>query len=116
LPPNAPVPRGKDVDIRLYVDLDHAGEKVTRRSRTGFLVYVNGALITWYPKRQPTVESSVFGAEFVALKNGMESVRGLRYKLRIAHDGCRDRRSAVRLTLTGTTCRLSTIRKGRTQP
>jgi hypothetical protein len=40
-------------------------------------------LITWYSKRQPTIESSVFGAEFVALKNGMELVRGLRYKLRM---------------------------------
>jgi hypothetical protein len=29
------------------------------------------------------VETSVFGAEFVAMKNGMECVRGLRYKLRM---------------------------------
>jgi hypothetical protein len=29
------------------------------------------------------VESSVFGAEFVAMKNGIETCRGLRYKLRI---------------------------------
>jgi hypothetical protein len=29
------------------------------------------------------VESSVFGAEFVAMKNGIETVRGLRYKLRM---------------------------------
>jgi hypothetical protein len=56
---------------------------MTRRSRSGYLVYLNGALITWYSKRQPSVESSVFGAEFVALKNGMESVHGLRYKLRM---------------------------------
>jgi hypothetical protein len=83
IPPNAPEPRGKVVDIRLYVDSDHAGDKITRRSRSGYLVYINGALITWYSKRQPSVESSVFGAEFVALKNGMESVCGLRYKLRM---------------------------------
>ena len=29
------------------------------------------------------METSVFGAEFVAMKNGMEAVRGLRYKLRM---------------------------------
>jgi hypothetical protein len=29
------------------------------------------------------VESSVFGAEFVAMKNGIETCRGLRYKLRM---------------------------------
>jgi hypothetical protein len=83
IPPNAPTPRGKEIDIRLYGDSDHAGNRLTRRSRSGYLVYINRALVTWYSKRQPLVESSVFGAEFVALKNGMESVRGLRYKLRM---------------------------------
>jgi hypothetical protein len=37
----------------------------------------------WFSKRQPTVESSVFGAEFVAMKNGIETCCGLRYKLRM---------------------------------
>jgi hypothetical protein len=41
------------------------------------------APIVWFSKRQPTVESSVFGEEFVAMKNGIETCRGLRYKLRI---------------------------------
>ena len=41
------------------------------------------APIVWFSKRQPTVETSVFGAEFVAMKNGMETLRGLRYKLRM---------------------------------
>jgi hypothetical protein len=39
--------------------------------------------IVWFSKRHPTVESSVFGAEFVAMKNGIESCLGLRYKLRM---------------------------------
>jgi hypothetical protein len=41
------------------------------------------APLVWFSKRQPTLESSVFGAEFVAMKNGIETCRGLRYKLRI---------------------------------
>jgi hypothetical protein len=41
------------------------------------------APIVWFSKRQPTVESRVFGAEFVAMKNGIETCRGLRYKLRM---------------------------------
>jgi hypothetical protein len=41
------------------------------------------APIVWFSKRQPTVESSVFGAEFVAMKNGIETCRGLGYKLRM---------------------------------
>jgi hypothetical protein len=82
-PPDAPKPRGKEVIIRVFVDADHAGEKLTRRSRTGFLIYVNMAPIIWYSKRQGTVETAVFGAEFVAMKNATEAARGLRYKLRM---------------------------------
>ena len=47
------------------------------------LIYCNMALIDWVSKKQPTVESSVFGAEFVAMKFGMEKLRALRYKLRM---------------------------------
>lgn len=82
-PPNAPPARGKPVDLRMCVDSDHAGDKTTRRSRTGFLIFVNMALIQWMSKKQPTIETSVFGAEFVAMKHGMETLRGLRYKLRM---------------------------------
>jgi hypothetical protein len=67
----------------LFVDSDHAGEQSTRRSRTGFVIYLNMAPIVWFSKRQPTVESSVFLAEFVAMENGIETCRGLRYKLRM---------------------------------
>jgi hypothetical protein len=83
IPPNAPVTRGKTVDLRLFVDSDHAGEHFTRLLRTGFVIYLNMASIVWFSKRQPSVESSVFGAEFVAMKNGIETTRGLRYKLRM---------------------------------
>jgi hypothetical protein len=39
--------------------------------------------IVGFSKRHPTVESSVFGAEFVAMKNGIETCCGLRYTLRM---------------------------------
>jgi hypothetical protein len=81
IPSDAHVPHGKEVDLRLFVDSDHAGEKFTRRSRTGSVIYLNMAPTVWFSKRHPTVESSVFGAEFVAMKNGIETCRGLRYKL-----------------------------------
>jgi hypothetical protein len=83
MPPDMPIPCGKDVDLRLFVDASHANDKVNRRSRTGFFVFLNSALVQWCSKKQPTVETSVFGAEFVAMKNGIETVRGIRYKLRM---------------------------------
>ena len=83
IPPNAPPSRGKPVDLRMYVDSDFAGNKVRRRSRTGFFVLLNSALIQWVSKRQPTIEMSVFGAEFVAMKHGVDTLRGIRYKLQM---------------------------------
>jgi hypothetical protein len=63
LPPNAPQPRGKSFVIRCYVDADHAGDSVTRKSRTGFMVYLNNAPVYWYSKKQGSVEPSTYQAE-----------------------------------------------------
>ena len=62
LPPDMPKPRGKGMDMRLCVDSDHAGETVTRRSRTGFLIFLNGAPIYWNSKKQTSCETSSFGS------------------------------------------------------
>jgi hypothetical protein len=83
IPADMPEPLGKDVDVRMMCDSDHAGDRRTRRSRTGFLIFCNMALIDWVSKKQATIETSVFGAEFVAMKHGIEKLRGLRYKLRM---------------------------------
>jgi hypothetical protein len=71
-PPDAPEPRGKTLMTCLFVDSDHAGDVMIRRSRTGFIIYLNNAPVVWYSKRQGTVETSVFGAEFLAMKVGFE--------------------------------------------
>jgi hypothetical protein len=83
LPPNAPKELGQGFIMRLFVDADHASDTVTRRSRSGYLCYLNSAPITWFSKKQTSVETSSFGSEFVAMKHGTEYVRGLRYKLRM---------------------------------
>jgi hypothetical protein len=83
LPPNAPAPRGKPVEVRCYVDADHAGDQLMRRSRSGIVILLNSAPTMLYSKKQNTVETSTFGSEFVALKIAAETLRGLRYKLRM---------------------------------
>ncbi len=47
IPPNMPPPLGKDVDLWMMVDSDHAGDKRTRHSRTGFLIFCNLDPIVW---------------------------------------------------------------------
>ena len=80
---DVPEARGKSVVTSCFVDADHAGCHVTRRSHTGIILYVNRVPIMWYSKRQNTVESSTFGSEFVAMKTAIEMIKGLRYKLRM---------------------------------
>jgi hypothetical protein len=83
MPPNAPEARGKEVQIIAFSDSDHAGDTVTRRSRTGVLIYLNRSPIIWYSKKQTSIETSTFGSEFMALKTCTDLVIGLRYKLRM---------------------------------
>jgi len=83
LPPNAPLPRGRPIQINCFVDSDHAGNSVTRRSQTGIIIFGNNAPLVWYSKKQNTVESSSFGSEFVALRVASELIISLRYKLRM---------------------------------
>ena len=83
VPPNMPEARGLAMSLSMFVDASHAGNKVDRRSQTGVLIFLNKAPIHWYSKRQPSVETSTFGAEFCAMKVGVEMIEGLRYKLRM---------------------------------
>ncbi|KAL7447904.1 hypothetical protein ACHAXS_000105, partial [Conticribra weissflogii] len=74
----------------MFVDINHAGDKQTRHSHSSFLIYVNTALVDWHSKQQNTFETGIFGAEFVAMKTGVDTMRGLSYTLRmmsVAIDG-----------------------------
>ena len=78
-----PVPHGQLMMMRVFVDADHAGDQVTHRSRTGYIVFLNNASIYLSSKKQNSYETSTFGSDFVAMKQATEYVQGLRYKLRM---------------------------------
>ena len=79
IPKDKPKTRGELCTLTCYVDADHARDMVTRRSVTGILVLLNNTPISWYSKRQKTVESSTYGSEIVALRIAVEKVIALRY-------------------------------------
>ena len=83
LPARMPLPRGRIVEITAYVDASYATNKVTRKSHTGYIIFVNKAPVLWYSKKQNTVEGSTFGAEYIALKTCIEAIVSLRFKLRM---------------------------------
>ena len=76
-----PIHWGKGVKIVCFVNADHAGNVITRRSHTGIVIFVNNAPIIWYLKKQANVESSSFGSEFVVLRTARDMIVSLRYKL-----------------------------------
>ena len=88
LPSNVPEPRGIGFTMRAYVDADHATDSMTRKSRSGFIIFLNSAPIYWTSKKQSSVETSSFGSEFTAMKLCTEYVRGIRYKVRMMGIPC----------------------------
>ena len=66
-----------------FVDANHAVNTVTWRSQTGILILCKRAPIIWHSKRQNTVETSTFGSEITAMKNAVDLIEALRYKLRM---------------------------------
>ena len=80
LPPKMPMPRGNSVKISCFVDADHAGDLLTRRSHTSILIFLNNAPVIWYSKKQNTVESSTFGSKFIAMRIACDLLQALQYK------------------------------------
>ena len=64
--------RDEEDDICMLVDSDHSGDKISANQGVAF----------WYCN-DSTVERSVICIEFVAMKQGIDALTGLRYKLRM---------------------------------
>ena len=77
MPPIMPKPLGKSFTVSTFVDADHAGKYLKRRSRTGFIIFLNSAPIYWYTKNQSSMETSTFVIEFMAMKQATVYLRGI---------------------------------------
>ena len=77
IPTNLLDSQGKELDVRDFVDSEFASNRNNRRSRTGLLTHVNLSPIIWHTKQQSTIETSVFGVEFVALKSCIDALKGI---------------------------------------
>ena len=69
--------------ITVWVDADHARDKVTCRSVTGIIIMANNTVIRTYCKRQATVETSTYGSELVAARIAVDLAMEVRYTLRM---------------------------------
>ena len=83
LPHDMPEPCGEEIDINIFVDANHAGNRITRRSHTGIILMVNMSPVLWYSICQNSIETSTFSSEIVALHIVIELIDSIQYKLRI---------------------------------
>ena len=75
-----PDPLGAPVKMLAFMDSDHAGNVVTRRSHSGYFVFIQNALMYSFSKKQNTVEASTYGSELVATRQLRDKIVELRLK------------------------------------
>ena len=80
--PKVPEPLMKELTVSIFVDSNHGHDKITGKSVTGIIVFVGRTPIHWESKRQSSVQTSTFGAEFISMKKAVEEAITTRYYLR----------------------------------
>ena len=69
--------------VTCFVDEKNAGKQKYRRNQTCVLIFINRYPINCYRKRQTKIESSTFALELCEMKESVDMVGSLRYKLRV---------------------------------
>ncbi|GKB87010.1 ribonuclease H-like domain-containing protein [Tanacetum coccineum] len=72
-------------DLVAYSDADWAGCPTTRRSTSGYCVFLGNNLLSWSSKRQPTLSRSSAEAEYHGVANAVAETCWIRNLLRELH-------------------------------
>lgn len=67
-------PSKPELNVDGYADADFATDYITRRSRSGYLIFVNQCAIIWSSKRQRSVSTSTVEAEYMAASDAAQDL------------------------------------------
>ncbi|XP_024988574.1 uncharacterized protein LOC112523248 [Cynara cardunculus var. scolymus] len=75
------LPKDGDMSLKAFCDADWLGCSFMRRSRTGYLIFLGGALVSWQTKKQSVVSRSSAEAEYRAMATTVSEILWLRWLL-----------------------------------
>jgi hypothetical protein len=81
-PHDASKPLGRHVVLTHYVDANLYHDWIMGRSVTGILSLMNQTPIDWYSKKQATVDTTMYGSEFIATRICVDQAVDLQMTLR----------------------------------
>eukprot|EP00957_Ditylum_brightwellii_P185015 14089393-Ditylum_brightwellii.AAC.1 len=77
-----PLPLIDKLEVTVFIDSDHAHDKVTPCLMSGLIILVGRTHVFFMSKCQGVIKTSTYGAEFCAMITVVEEVQAVRYMLR----------------------------------
>ncbi|GJZ09307.1 retrovirus-related pol polyprotein from transposon TNT 1-94 [Tanacetum coccineum] len=74
-------PKGTGVETIVYVDSDHAGDYVDRKSTSGVCTFMRCCLTSWFSKKQTALAISTTEAEYVSVKKACQQALWMKQAL-----------------------------------
>ncbi|GJZ63836.1 retrovirus-related pol polyprotein from transposon TNT 1-94 [Tanacetum coccineum] len=74
-------PKGTGIETIVYVDSDHAGDYVDRKSTSGICTFVGCCLTSWFSKKQTALAISTTEAEYVSASKACQQALWMKQAL-----------------------------------
>nr|GEY78298.1 retrovirus-related Pol polyprotein from transposon TNT 1-94 [Tanacetum cinerariifolium] len=74
-------PKGTDIETLVYVDSDHVGDYVDRKSTCSIYTFVGCCLTSWFSKKQATLPISTTEAEYVSAEKACQQALWMKQAL-----------------------------------